>query len=268
MTPTSTPSALVRGSFLGVLAALSFGVTTPLIQRFGAGVQPIPSAALLYTGAALASAPVFRNPNIREAPVRRAHLPRLVAIALVGALIAPALLTWGLQHTPATSASLLLNFEAVFTVLLARIFFHESLGGRVRIAVVLMLAGAAVVLGAGAWRDRAVGSGALLVILATFAWALDNVLTRPLADLDPTQVVLRKAALGATLGLLLSLALRQPVPNFARRIRIVGVRRHGIRPQFAPVSSRATADRGSPNELDLCDCAFRRSSHCMDLGRS
>src|SRR3954468_17065463 len=44
-----------KGSALAVLAALMFGVTAPLIQRFGHDSGPVPTAALLYLGAALAT---------------------------------------------------------------------------------------------------------------------------------------------------------------------------------------------------------------------
>lgn len=40
--------------------------------------------------------------------------------------------------------------------------------------------------------------GLLAVLLATAAWGVDNTLSRALAERDPSQVVMAKAALGAT----------------------------------------------------------------------
>jgi drug/metabolite transporter (DMT)-like permease len=65
-------------------------------------------------------------------------------VALFGAALAPALLAWGLQRAGATVGSLLLNLEAVFTILLARAFYREPIGLRVAAAVTLMTAAATV----------------------------------------------------------------------------------------------------------------------------
>jgi drug/metabolite transporter (DMT)-like permease len=99
-------------------------------------------------------------------------------MALFGAGIGPVALAWGLQHTSGTSASLMLTLEAVFTALLARWWYHESLDRRVRLALgLLTLGGMALVL------DRAQGGGGqwlglLAVLLATAAWGMDNTLSR------------------------------------------------------------------------------------------
>jgi len=211
--PHSHPGPLFRGGALALLAALAFGVTIPLIQRFGRGVGSVPTAALLYAGAAMASLDSFATSHSREAPVRRSHFARLAIVALVGAGFAPICLTWGLQRTSATSASLLLNFEAVFTVFLAWCFYREAIGGRVALAVAAMVAGGALlVLGSG-WTAQGFGLGAGAVVLATLGWALDNTLARPLADLSPTQVVKWKGVLGATFSAALALTLKQSFPK-------------------------------------------------------
>jgi drug/metabolite transporter (DMT)-like permease len=201
-----------KGSALALLAALTFGVTAPLVQRFGRGSGPVPTAALLYLGAALATLGPSRAGK-NEAPVGRAHLPRLLSVAILGAVMAPIALAWGLQHTSATSASLLLNFEAVFTVLLGWLFFREHVGRRVAFAVTLMVLAGTFLVVAGRPDAGDVGWGAIAIVLATLGWALDNSLTRPLADLDPTHVVRWKAGLGALLSFALSLALRQQLPE-------------------------------------------------------
>src|SRR5512138_3665921 len=100
---TSLPA--LRGGVLALLAATLFGASTPLVQRFGAGVGPFTTAALLYLGAALVGALSRRPPEI-EARLSRRDLPRLAAIALCGAVVGPVALAWGLQHTSGASASL------------------------------------------------------------------------------------------------------------------------------------------------------------------
>ena len=241
MTPRLAPTnPLLRGGIFALLAALAFGLTTPLIQRFGEGVGPIPSATLLYAGAALVSVDLLWKGKEREAPVRGVHVRRLLLVALVGAVIAPICLTWGLQHTTATSASLLLNFEAIFTVVLAWLVYREPIGRRVVLALVVMgIGGGLLVLGSTAARSG-FGWGTVAVMLATVGWAVDNTLTRPLADLNPTQVVRWKGALGAAVGVVLSLALRQPFPRLPAMLALLacGATGYGLSLRFYLLAQR------------------------------
>jgi drug/metabolite transporter (DMT)-like permease len=192
----NTPIA--RGSIVAIAAAALFGATAPLVKHFGRDVGAFATAALLYGGATIAA--WFPRPRDREAAVRGSHAGRMVLVALFGAALAPACLAWGLQHAGALAASLLLNLEAVFTILLARMFYHEPVGARVVAASSLMLAGGSLL----AVRSAAAGEANLLgmvaVIGATLGWALDNTLTRPLADLDPQAVVFWKGLLGSAIS--------------------------------------------------------------------
>ncbi len=203
-------SPFFSGALLALASAAAFGATTPLVQRFGHDAGPLTTACLLYAGAAVAA---FIGRSHGEAAPRRAHLPRLVLVAIAGAVVAPTFLAWGLQRTSATSASLLLNLEAVFTVALARVFFREPIGRRVAIAVALMVAGGALLVARDGSSAELGLAGMLAVVVATLAWAIDNLLTRPLADLDSTRVVAYKAGLGAILTLTAALVTRERSPT-------------------------------------------------------
>jgi drug/metabolite transporter (DMT)-like permease len=204
-------SPILSGGALAVASAATFGATTPLVQRFGHGAGPFATAALLYGGAALVSAvPAGR----RETPLRRADAGRIVAVAVLGAVVAPVAFAWGLQRTSGVTAALLLNLEAVFTVLLARLLWREALGARVALAVSAMVAGGVLLVFDGRAASITAGWGALAVAGATLAWAGDNVVGRPLADRDPTRVVLAKGAFGSALSLGLALALSERLPSW------------------------------------------------------
>jgi drug/metabolite transporter (DMT)-like permease len=191
-------SPVATGVLLAVFAAIAFGVATPIVAWAGRDVGPLTTAALLYVGAAIAAFVLQLALRRDEARVRRSDAPRLIVIALAGGAVAPTLLAWGLQRAGATAGSLLLNLEAVFTVLLARMFFHEPIGRRVAMAVACMVAAGAAL----TFDSTTSGSlglfGVLAVAGATAAWALDNTLTRPLAERDPFQVILIKGGLGAS----------------------------------------------------------------------
>jgi drug/metabolite transporter (DMT)-like permease len=232
-------NSIRKGSALALLAAVMFGVTAPLVRRFGERSGAVTTAVLLYVGAALATATGSLRAS-RDAPLRRAHLPRLVLVAVVGALAAPVALAWGLQRTSAISASLLLNFEAVFTVALGYLFFREHIGARVGVAMTLMVLGGVFVVFAGHAQEGAVGWGAIAIVVATLGWALDNTFTRPLADLDPTQVVRYKALLGAVLGFVLSRVLGESRPPTSDAIALVlcGATGYGLSLRFYLLAQR------------------------------
>ncbi len=200
------------GGVLALASAVAFGATTPFVQRFGRGLGPFTTAALLYGGAAVFSA---RPPRVRRdsTALRRGDVPRLLTVALLGAVVAPVALAWGLQHTSGVSASLLLNLEAVFTVLLARALWAEPIGTRAGGALLAMTAGGGLLVVSGATSGPGAGWGALAVIAATLAWAADNTVGRPLADRDPRRVVLAKAAFGACASAGLAALLAEPWPG-------------------------------------------------------
>ena len=240
MNPPRLPLPALRGALLALLAALLFGISTPLVQRFGVGIGAFSTAALLYAGAALAGA-LLRQRVEYEARLRRADAGRLVAMAAFGAVIGPVALTWGLQHTSGTSASLMLTLEALFTALLAWLLYRETMGGRVWTAMLLLVTGGIVLV-----LDQGRGSeaqllGLLAVLLATAAWGVDNTLSRALAERDPGQVVLAKAALGVVATTVLAFAFREPVPaaGQALALLIVGATGYGLSLRFYLLAQRA-----------------------------
>ena len=206
-------SPLVAGAALALLAALSFGVTAPIIAGAGAHVGPLLTASLLYAGAAASALVMSRLSRGNGAPLERRHFYRLLAMALVGAGVAPTLLAWGLQHTGATAGSLLLNLEAVFTAALAWSFYREAIGRRVLLALTLMVLGGAVLTLSGARSGSYSGLGVAAVAGATLAWGVDNTLSRELSQQDPVSIVGIKGALGATATALLAWFFGERLPG-------------------------------------------------------
>lgn len=236
----STSLPALRGGLIALAAAFLFGVSTPLVQRFGVGIGSFSTAALLYAGAALVGA-LIRQPVEREARLRRSDGKRIALMAFFGAAVGPVALAWGLQNTSGTSASLMLTLEAVFTAVLARLWYHETLDRRVTVAMALLtLGGMALVL------DRAQAgasqvTGLLAVMAATAAWGVDNTLSRGVAERDPGQVVMVKGALGALATTLLALTLREPMPQDWAVIALlaVGATGYGLSLRFYLLAQRA-----------------------------
>jgi drug/metabolite transporter (DMT)-like permease len=238
LSPQALPA--LRGGLLALLAAVLFGVSTPLVQRFGDGLGAFSTAALLYAGAAAVGL-LLRQRAEREARLQQRDLPRLLAMAAFGAVIGPVALAWGLQNTSGTSASLMLTLEALFTAVLAWRLYHETMDGRVWTAMALLLAGGIVLVldqgltgGAQLW-------GLLAVLLATAAWGVDNTLSRALAERDPAQVVMAKALLGATATTALAWAFGDPLPSARAALALlaIGATGYGLSLRFYLLAQRA-----------------------------
>lgn len=228
------------GASLALLAALLFGASTPLLQRAGAGVGAWMTATLLYAGAAGAGWLLCSGPA-REAALSRSHWPRLWLMTVCGAMIAPAALAWGLQHTGAMSASLMLSLEAACTVLASFGLYREPVDRRVGLAIALLTSGGILLV-----FDRAQGGptqivGLLAVLAATVAWGVDNALSRGLADIDPGRVVLAKAAMGAAFSFLIALATGETALSWSAGagLFLIGATGYGLSLRFYLLAQRA-----------------------------
>ncbi len=230
----------LRGGALALLAAALFGISTPVVQLFGKGLGPFTTAALLYAGAAIVGALSRKSPQ-REARLAAADTPRLLAVAALGAVAGPVALAWGLQRTSGASASLMLTLEAVFTALLAMLLYRESMDRRVMSAMALLMAGG-IILVLDQGRVGGVQlAGLAAVLLATAAWGADNTLSRALAERDPGQVVMAKAALGASATAITAWVLKEPMPGVAAGLGLlaVGATGYGLSLRFYLLAQRA-----------------------------
>ncbi len=230
---TSRPFA--RGVGLAALAALLFGATAPLLQIASRGLNPVAAAAFLYLGAGVLALATklardgrsgARPSGIRkEAALTRADLPRVLLVALLGGFAGPALLVFGLERTDAVRASLLLTLEAPLTALLAAALFREYVSRRVWLAVALITIGAATLAYPALAHRASAGqtTGELFVVLACLAWALDNSVSRKLADRDPLAVVAAKGLCGASLSLAVAFAAGSITIDLGAALRLLAV---------------------------------------------
>ncbi len=217
-----------------------FGGSTPIIQQLGREVGPFTTAALLYAGAAVVGLFSTRTAQ-HEAGLVRADIGRLLAMAAFGAVLGPVALAWGLQRASATSASLLLTFEALFTAVLAFALYREAIDRRVAAAMALLTAGGIVLVLDQARAGTSQLAGLLAVLIATLAWAFDNALSRRLADRDPGQVVFAKAVLGASATAILAVMFgeRLPSPLAIVGLLVVGATGYGLSLRLYLLAQRA-----------------------------
>ena len=192
-----------RGVALCAASAFLFGLSTPAASRLAREMNAFSLAGLLYLGAALAVLPFTQTNRPSRAAVRRAA-PRLAIAVVAGGAIGPVLLAIGLRQAPASTVSLLLNLELVFTTVLAATVFHEHLGRRVITGAMLVVAAGGLLAWSGDARLR---WGAFIVAGACLFWAVDNGVTAKLDELAPVQITLVKGAVAGGANLVIGLVL-------------------------------------------------------------
>lgn len=198
---------------LALTAAAMFGASVPLAQLLLGAVQPVMLAALLYIGGgtAVIGMRLVRGRSTGESPLARRDIPWLAGTMLAGGFLAPVLLMIGLASTPAATASLLLNAEAVATALIAAAFFAEGIGRRVAAAIGLITA-AGMILSFDPAGHLGLSLGALGVLGACALWGFDNNCSRQISSKDPFAIGTVKGLGAGLLSLPLALALGEPLP--------------------------------------------------------
>jgi drug/metabolite transporter (DMT)-like permease len=207
-----------------LLAALFFGASAPISKLLLGDVPPVLMAAFLYlgsgTGISLVKGIQRLASNEKEAGIRRPDVKWLAGAIISGGILAPIVLMISLQQTPASTASLLLNFEGVGTTLIALFFFRESVSGRALAAIfVITLAG--IFLSTNFSGGFGLSLGALGVILACILWGVDNNFTRNISAKDPLTIVAWKGLVAGTFSLFLGLSLGQQLPVLTTTLGIL-----------------------------------------------
>jgi drug/metabolite transporter (DMT)-like permease len=217
-----------RAIFYALLSAALFGASTPLAKTLLRDVAPLVLAGLLYLGSGIGLALWRAARPRRQSRIPAADWPWLGAAILFGGVAGPALLMLGLSRIDGSTASLLLNLEAVFTALLAWMVFRENVDRRILLGMAAIVAGGAVLSWSGTPGGGALGM--LLVGGACLCWALDNNLTRRVSAGDPVLLAALKGlaagAVNLALGLMQGAVLPAAAPMAAASI--LGLLGYGV----------------------------------------
>ncbi len=200
-----------RAPLIALLSAALFGLSTPLAKLLVGDVSPWLLAGLLYlgSGVGLTALYVIRGAS-GEAGLGRADLPWLAGTVIIGGMLGPIFLMYGLSFTDAASASLLLNLEAVLTLAIAWLVFREHVDSRLFIGAVAIVTGAVLLSWQGELGEA--GWGALLIALACLAWGIDNNLTRKISAADPVVLAAIKGVVAGSVNTALAFSLDAALP--------------------------------------------------------
>jgi drug/metabolite transporter (DMT)-like permease len=193
----------MRRSAIGyaLASAALFGASTPLAKLLVGDVPPLMLAGLLYLGSGIGLFAWRIIRRERPASLSRGELPWLAGAIAAGGVVAPALLMYGLARSEASTASLLLNLEGVFTAVIAWVVFRENVDRRVFIGMVLIVAGGVAL----SWGGAPSASGAWLIAAACLAWGIDNNLTRRVSGGDAVTIAGLKGLAAGSVNLALGL---------------------------------------------------------------
>ncbi|PKK94622.1 MAG: EamA family transporter [Tenericutes bacterium HGW-Tenericutes-5] len=188
-----------------ILAALFYGFSAPLSKVLLNYLSPYLMSSLLYFGAGIGMfLIVMLSKKQRTIPLNQTYGKKdikYIVLMILLDIIAPILLMLGLLRTNASTASLLNNFEIVFTAIIAMIFFKEVIGKKMWISIALIVV-SGVFLSFEDFTGFHVSFGAVLVLLASLSWGLENNCTRMLSHGNPLYVVILKG-FGSGLGSLI-----------------------------------------------------------------
>jgi drug/metabolite transporter (DMT)-like permease len=205
----------MRAALLALVSAALFGASTPLAKQLLAVTHPVVVAGLLYVGSGVGLLALWlaRGGAKAGTGLGRGDWPWLAAAIVLGGAVAPVLLMLGLQRTPASEASLLLNLESVLTAVFAWVAFREATDRRIVLGMLLIVVGGAVL----AWQPGGTARegpwGAALIAGACLCWALDNNLTRVVSGGDALFIAGLKGAAAGGANLALAVAVEAPLPE-------------------------------------------------------
>ena len=197
-----------------LLAAALFGASTPLAKLLVGDVHPLLLGGLLYLGSGigLGTARLIRDRGWTASGLSPIEWRWLLLAIVFGGMLGPVLLMMGLQTTLASTASLMLNLEAVLTAVLAWVVFHEHTSRRVMLGMLVIVAGG-VLLSLPEQSAHSSGwLGPLAIAGACLCWAIDNNLTRKVSSSDAMFIAASKGWVAGSVNCAIAAAMGITLP--------------------------------------------------------
>ncbi len=205
----------IAAILFALLAAVLYAINIPLSKLLLNYIEPTMMASYLYLGAGVGIGIMFLFTKGRggdgNKKIQKSDLPYVIGMIVLD-IIAPILLMFGLTDSASSNASLLNNFEIVCTSLIALIVFREVISRQMWIAISLITLSSFFL----SFEDIAsfrFSWGAILVLLATLCWGLENNCTKNLSDKNTYQIVFLKGIFSGLGSLIVALCLGE---SFAR----------------------------------------------------
>ena len=198
--------------FFAILAAGLYAINIPLSKLLLNEIAPTMMASYLYLGAGVGIGILFlvakKKSKSTHEKITKKDLPNLLGMITLD-IAAPILLMFGLLDSASANASLLNNFEIVCTSLIALLVFKETISKRMWLAILLITA-SSFFLSVEDISSFKFSWGAILVLLATLCWGLENNCTKNLSSKNTYHVVFLKGIFSGLGSLIVALLLKDP----------------------------------------------------------
>ena len=169
----------LKGTILALLTAVISGVSIPLNKIFVVNLDPLVFTSIrsLIIGAVFLVITRFRREHIDK----KINIKYLALIAIIGGAFAFLLFFDGLKLTTSGRAAFLHKTMPLYIIVLAFLFLKEKITKKYLYCILLMLIGTAVIYYSDIasnplWFNPSLGD--LLIIGATFLWAIENILAK------------------------------------------------------------------------------------------
>ena len=197
--------------FFAILAAALYAINIPLSKLLLNYIDPTMMASYLYLGAGIGIGVVFLITKNKDKEtyekITKKDLPNILGMIVLD-IAAPIFLMFGLLDSASSNASLLNNFEIVCTSLIALFVFKEAVSRRMWIAISLITMSSFVL----SFEDISAFKfswGAILVLLATLCWGLENNCTKNLSSKNTYHIVFLKGIFSGLGSLIVALCMKE-----------------------------------------------------------
>lgn len=202
-----------------------FGFTFSMAKQPLENVDPIVLSAIVYPISFAALIPITKSSFKIE---NKEDFLDILVISILGGVLAPILLFYGLERIDASEAVILTNAQIIFTVLLSSLFFGEKPNGIIGYTgIIIVFVGLFV---ATTELDTP-GSlfkyepGKIMIVGAMLVWAIDNNISRRLtkrSTIWPAKIAMLKFLIG---GIILfgiaTIAVEESSSSFRSRLQII-----------------------------------------------
>lgn len=205
------------GMVFAMAAPLLYSASIPLSKVFLNHVEPWMLAGLLDLGAGIGIAGLYGLRRVALQPAVDDHLQGkdwywFAASIVAGGVLAPVLQAFGIAHSSAATASLLLNLEGVFTAVIAWVVFREQFNQRLALGLLIITLGSCILVWGGD-SGMQLSWGAIAIIGASLAWATTSNCTHKVSHRNPMQVVMTKTLLSGSWNVALALLIGNSLPS-------------------------------------------------------
>jgi drug/metabolite transporter (DMT)-like permease len=205
-----------------IAATVLFGIWNTFSKILLQDLDPLALSALVYCIAGIFLYTVrfsgFNNKLMgmldskseAETYISRRDYVILIITSLAGSVIAPIIYLNGLKQITAVNASLLMNAEVLFIILVGIFFLKEHFQKKEGAGLILLLIGTVLLATNGDLHNFSVTQnfGTFLVIIAAFFWSIDTTLSKFLSNKrDLLGVSALKCSIGGVILLIFSLIL-------------------------------------------------------------